>query len=162
MPRNDTYMRYDAVMHRYVLEEAYVLEHLNIDLRDVLNTSESADIANEADRLLKRVSDIVYSFVYRVVSRRNETERALALDERARPYILRAMEEQLLYMLNNGDLSAYAGINLANGVTIEKSRMRAGEIAPLAEDTLYESGFVSAVIQRNKTDIVPKYVEEGY
>lgn len=162
MPYSDTCMRYDAQKHRYVLLETYVLEQMNVDLREILDTSTVADTANAIDKLLDRLSMEVYSYVYRIVPHRYATERSLALDNAARPYILRALEEQLLYVLNNGDILAYSGVNLTSGATIDKSRILASGISPLAEDALYESGYLCAVVPRYKRDISPNYEEEGY
>ena len=162
MPYTDNTMRYDAAKHRYILTEDHVLEGMNIDLRDILNTSASADTANDVSRFLDRVSRIVYDYAYRVAALRFTTERSLALEDGARDFILRSMEEQLLYMLNNGDLSAYAGVNLQTGMSIDAKRLRSAEIAPLACDALMESGCICAVIPKYKTDIKPSYDTEGY
>ena len=162
MPYSDNQMRYDAIKHRYILTVDHVLESMNIDLRDVLNTSASADVANEAERVLDRVSKEVYSFIYRVAAYRFITERALAKDHDARPFLLSAMEEQLLYMLQNGDLAVQSGVNVQNGMAIDKTRLRAAEIAPMAYDIMMESGFVCAAVTRGLRDITPRYAEEGY
>lgn len=162
MPYSDNRMTYSYNDHRYTLTENHVLETMNIDLRSVLNTSTSADVANAVDRLLDRVSRIVYAFIYRVAAQRFATEKALALDEGARAYIQTAMEEQLVYMIQNGDISALSGVNVQSGLVIDKNAMRRAEIAPLAEDVLFGSGYVCAVIPRYKKDIEPRYAEEGY
>jgi hypothetical protein len=162
MPFNDSEMRYDYSKHRYILTEEHVLENMNIDLRDVLNTSMSADVANAVDRFLDRVSREIYAFIYRVAAFRNRTEKALALEPEARAVLLEAMEEQLLYILQNGDISAYSGVNLQSGMALDYKRLRAAEIAPLAYDALMNSGYVCAVIEKNTRDIVPQYAEEGY
>jgi hypothetical protein len=155
-------MEYDYRSHRYILTEDHVLEAMNIDLRSILNTSMSADVANAVSRLLDRVSRIVYSFVYRVVAFRFATEKVLALDEGARTFIQTAMEEQLVYMLQNGDISALSGVNVQAGTAVDKKTMRSAEIAPLSEDALISSGYVRAVIPRGEKDIEPHYEEEGY
>lgn len=162
MPYTDNQMKYDASKHRYILKVDHVLESMNIDLRDVLNTSASADVANEAERVLDRVSREVYAFIYRVAAYRNKTERALAVDPNARPFLLTAMEEQLLYMLQNGDLAVQSGVNVQNGMAIDKTRLRAAEIAPMAYDAIMESGYVCAAFSRGIGDIKPRYAEEGY
>lgn len=162
MPFADNRMKYDYNKHRYVLTEEHVLESMNIDLRAILNTSMSADMANVVDRLIDRVSFEVYSFIYRVCAFRYETEKTLALDNGARGVILEALEEQLLYILQNGDLAAMSGVNVQTGLAMDKSAKRAAEIAPLAEDVLISSGYVSAIIPRGMRDIIPHYEEEGY
>lgn len=162
MPFDDNRMKYSFQKHRYILTEEHVLESMNIDLRDVLNTSASADVANAVECFLDRVSREVYAFIYRVAAYRYKTERALAHDPEARLAIQEAMEEQVLYLFQNGDISAFSGINLQTGITVDKSRMRAAEIAPLAYDIIMSSGYVSAIITRGIGDISPRYTEEGY
>lgn len=162
MPYNDNRMTYNYLKHRYVLTEEHVLETMNIDLRDVLNTSASADVSNAVAAFLDRVSRQIYAFIYRVSAYRYKTERSLAHDAQARDTIQEAMEEQLLYLFQNGDLSAQSGINLQTGVVIDKSHLRSSEIAPLAYDVLMNSGYVCAVLSRGIPDIIPRYEEEGY
>lgn len=155
-------MSYDARKHRYVLVEECVLEDMNIDLRAVLNTSDVADVANAPQRFLERVSAVVYSYIYRHVPFRYKTERELALNDELRDYICDALKEQLLYILNNGDLTGIAGINVETGMGTDPARMREIEIAPLAKDILIDSGIVRAFIPKGERDIKPKYAEEGY
>lgn len=162
MPYSNNEMTYDQRKHRYVLNQEYVLEDMNIDLDAVLNTSDVADIANAADNFLKRVADIVYSYIYRVTPFRYKTERELAINEKNRAFLCDAMREQVLYMLNNGDISALSGINIESGAVIERSQMRSNEVAPLAKDVLIDSGIVRAFIPDNEFEITPKYEEEHY
>lgn len=161
-PYSDTRMRYDMSAHRYVLKEEHVLEKMNIDLRDVLNTSASADVGEAVKVFLGRISSEVYGFIYRTVAHRYSTERMLAKDAEAREMLLRAMEEQLLYVLQNGDLGAFSGVNVSSGTVVDRASMRKAEIAPLAEDALFEIGFVNSIIPRDRMDISPNYAEEGY
>jgi hypothetical protein len=162
MPFNDNRMVYNFEKHRYVLTEEHVLETMNIDLRDVLNTSMSADVANAVDRFLDRVSREVYAFIYRTAAYTKRTERALAIEPQARDMLLGAMEEQLLYVMQNGDFSLYAGVNVQSGATVDRNRLRAAEIAPIACDLIMESGYACAVLKRHERDITPLYEEEGY
>lgn len=162
MPYNDNNMNYNRYKHRYVLTEAHVLEALNVDLRTVLNTSDSADIANAPERLLDRVSKIVYEYIYSICAFRYKTERDLALDDKNRDFICEAMGEQLLYMLNNGDLYGMSGINADTGAVVDARSIRAAQIAPLAKDILINTGIVRAYVPMREREIEPKYTEEGY
>lgn len=155
-------MSYDARKHRYLLAEECVLEDMNIDLRAVLNTSDVADVANAPQRFLERVSAVVYSYIYRHVPFRYKTERELAMNDEWRDYICDALKEQLLYILNNGDFTGIAGINVETGMGADPARMREVEIAPLARDILIDSGIVRVCIPEGEREIKPKYEEEGY
>jgi hypothetical protein len=86
----------------------------------------------------------------------------MALDPAKRVAIRDAMAEQLIYVLNNGDLSAYTGVNIETGATIDPARMRAAEIAPLARDVLLTHGLCSPSFSLYDRDITPRYSEEGY
>ncbi len=162
MPYSDNQMTYNARAHRYVLKQECVLEDMNIDLGSVLNTSDVADIGNAPERLLDRVSAIIYSWIYSVNPFRFRTERELALNEKHRCFILEAMKEQLLYILNNGDLTAVSGVNVDTGLTIEEQRKRSSEVAPLAKDILINADIVKAFVPMYEREIVPNYSGEGY
>ena len=162
MAYDNNEMFYNKRKHRYVLTEECVLEDMNIDLGVVLNTSDVADVANAASKLLDRVSMLIYGYIYKAVPFRYKTERALALEDENRQPLYDAMKEQLLYMLNNGDFSNLSGINLDNGMVIEQSILRSAEIAPIAKDILIDAGIVRAYIKKNEKDISPSYEQEGY
>lgn len=162
MPYSDYEMTYDQRSHRYLLNEEYVLGVMNIDLKDILNTAESADMANAPGVFLGRISKLIYSYIYRIVAFKNSTERDLALDERNRDVLRDAMSEQVIYVLNNGDFSGFSGVNLQSGIAIDEKRIRAAEIAPLARDILISAGILTPIVPRFKRDIEPRYEEEGY
>ena len=155
-------MTYNERLHRYVLAQECVLEDMNIDLGAVLNTSDVADVANAADRFIDRVSLIIYSWIYSVNPFRFRTERELALNAEKRTFILEAMKEQVLYMLNNGDLSALSGINVDTGMTIETRKMLSAWVAPLAKDILIDADLVRAFVPLYERELVPNYKGEGY
>lgn len=162
MPYSDNQMTYNERAHRYVLTTESVLEDMNIDLGVVLNTSDVADVAIAQEQFLDRVSRIIYYWIYSVNPLRFRTERELAMNEPYRPFILEAMKEQVLYILNNGDLTALSGINLDTGMTIEESKKRASSIAPLSKDILIDAGIVKAFVPLYEREIVPNYKGEGY
>lgn len=162
MPYNDNNMIYNRSKHRYILTEEHVLESLNVDLRTVLNTSDSADIANAPEKLLDRVSKIVYEYIYSIVAFRYKTERDLAFDANYREALSDAMGEQLVYMLNNGDLFGMSGINAETGTVVDVRTIRGAQIAPLAKDILINTGIVKAYVPMREREIEPKYTEEGY
>ena len=162
-PISDALMSYDKTSHRYKLTELYVLQVLNRNLADVLaDNGAASDIAKEPSILLDRISKQIYGHCMRCTAAPYLRERRMALDILLRPHIAEAMAEQLIYVLNNGDLSAYTGINIDTGTAIDYNRMRVAEIAPLAKDILARCGLASVVINPWERDIEPKYDEEGY
>lgn len=162
-PLTDAHMIYNRTVHRYTLTELYVLQVMNRNLADVLaENGAAADIAKEPGMLLERISRQIYGYCLRSTATPNIRERRMALDGSLRPYIMEAMAEQLTYIMNNGDVSAYTGINVDTGMTIDPVRMRKAEIAPLAIDILVRCGLVNVLINPWERDIEPNYDEEGY
>ena len=162
-PMTDAHMSYDKTSHRYKLTELYVLQVLNRNLADIMaDDGAASDIAKEPSILLDRISRQIYGYCMRCSATPNLRERQMALDGGLRRFIMEAMSEQLIYILNNGDLSAYTGVNVDTGTTIDHARMRQAEIAPLALDILARCGLASVVINPWERDITPNYDEEGY
>ena len=161
-PYSDNHLTYDASVHRYKLTELGVLQRLNRNLGDVLaDNGGASDPRNEPNILLDRVSRQIYGFIYSHTAAPLRREREMALNPAYRAALMEAMEEQLIYILNNGDMSAHTGINLDTGMTVDPTRMRQAEIAPMARDILTRCGLCSVVINY-WTDIVPDYEGEGY
>ena len=162
-PITDARMSYDRTTHRYKLTEMYVLQVLNRNLADVMaDIGAASDIAKEPSILLDRVSKQIYGYCLKRTATPNLRERRMALELSLRPHIMEAMAEQLVYILNNGDLSAYTGINVDTGTNIDRNRMREAEIAPLAHDILARCGLANVTINPWVVDIDPTYDEEGY
>lgn len=160
-PFNDYAMTYDKSRHRYILTTEDVLVNLNINLHAELRTNGlAADEANEADKLLDRVSRIVYQHIYSHASRPRKMERRLALDPGLRDIIREAMEEQLLYILANGDYTNLSGINTETGAAHTES-IRAATVSPLAGEILMNAGLLFVGIDW-LPDIIPDYEEGGY
>ena len=160
---SDNYCVYNKSEHRYVLTRDYVLEQLNIDLCDVLNTSGNvSDVAKMPEIVLDRVSRQIYGYVYKASAYVCERERELALNDKHRPHLVAAMAEQLTYILNNGDVSAFSGVNPLNGMTVDPTRMRLAEIAPIARDILEGRGIISRRIYPMPYVDEPTYDKDGY
>lgn len=161
-PKSDTNLTYDASVHRYKLTELGVLQRLNRNLGDVLaDNGGASDPRNEPNIVLDRVSRQIYNYIYASTITPKRMERMLALDAAYREPIMAAMEEQLIYVLNNGDMTAHTGINLDTGMTIDPVRMRRAEIAPMARDILAQVGLTRLPIACWR-DITPDYEGEGY
>lgn len=161
-PYTDNYMRYDASVHRYVLTDEFVLEKMNIVLDELLDTSGGADIANEKAKFLNRISLAIYNYIYRLCPLRYRKERELALDAECRAPLQNAMEEQILYIMFNGDLSLSSGLNAVNGTQLEARRLRQSEIAPMAKDVLAAAKIIQIAVPSHVREIEPRYEEEGY
>ena len=64
-PYDDELMTYDYINHRYVLTKKGVESQLGIKLDTTLNTEGDANPSTLADRILAKVSQTVYSWLYR-------------------------------------------------------------------------------------------------
>ena len=163
-PYSDDHMIYDTADHRYRLTELYVLQRMNRNLSAILaDHGGASDTANEAGVLLDRISRQIYAYCLRTTPTPYKREQVMATDHAKRVAIRDAMAEQLVYVLTNGDLSAYTGVNLDTGATIDPNRMRMAEIAPMAKDILVTHGLASPTFSLlYDRDITPRYSEEGY
>lgn len=161
-PYSNDHLAYDASVHRYKLTELGVLQRLNRNLGDVLaDNGGASDPRNEPNIVLDRISRQIYGFIYSHTAAPMRREREMALNPAYRAPLMEAMEEQLIYVMTNGDLSAFNGVNLDTGMTVDLDRMRLAEIAPIARDILTRCGLLSVVIDYQR-DITPDYEGEGY
>lgn len=161
-PYSDNYLTYDAAVHRYKLTEKGVLQRLNRNLGDRLaDNGGASDHRNEPSIVLDRISRQIYGYIYSQTAAPMRREREVALNPSYRVPLMEAMEEQLIYVMTNGDLSAFNGVNLDTGMTVDPDRMRRAEIAPMARDILTRCGLLSVVIDYQR-DITPDYDGEEY
>lgn len=139
-PYDDEIMRYDYNTHRYVLTEQGVLTELGENLDTILNATADANPSTLAQRILKRVSDTVYRYIYRDTMNEEWLEYILATYPPLREIVKEMLQAQLLYMLMNGDIGLYSGVNIAKGqiMDIDKLRGRA-RIANDVEDLALQS-----------------------
>lgn len=106
-PYVDEYLTYDYTTHRYVLTEKDVLENLAIDLQAEFRP----DVKNSVEKFLKQVSTLVYGFIHSFSVNNLMQDFIIAKTEQGRAYIKEAMEQQLIYMLEVGDLSRSPDMN---------------------------------------------------
>ena len=139
-PHDDDIMKYDYNAHRYVLTEQGVLSELSENLDLILNATGDANPSTLAERVLKRVSQTVYMYIYRDTANEDWLEYILATYPPLRERVKEMLQAQLLYMLMNGDIGLYSGVNVAKGqiMDIDKLRDRA-RIAPEVEDLALQS-----------------------
>ena len=134
-PCDDEIMRYDYNTHRYVLTEKGVLFELGENLDVILNTTGDANPSTLAERILKRVSQTVYHYLYRDTVNEQWLEYILATYPPLRERVKEMLQAQLLYMLMNGDLGLYSGVNVAKGQVMDMEALRGrARIAPEVED----------------------------
>lgn len=134
-PFDDEIMKYDYAAHRYVLTSSGVLSQLGENLDVILNTTGDADSGTLAARVLRRVSQTVYMYLYRDTANEEWLEYILATYPPLREWVQEMLQAQLLYMLANGDIGLYSGVNVAKGQAMDVEALRGrARIAPEVED----------------------------
>ena len=134
-PHDDEIMKYDYQSHRYVLTSSGVLSQLGEDLDVILNSTGDANPGTLADRVLRRVSQTVYMYLYRDTANEQWLEYILATYPPLRECVQDMLQAQLLYMLVNGDIGLYSGVNVAKGQAMDVEALRGrARIAPEVED----------------------------
>jgi hypothetical protein len=93
---NDDYMQYDLASHKYVITEKALMEDKGLDIRAQFVNQPDVDVP----AFLKRVTMVVYGWLYRGVQNKDESEYALSLP-RFRDAIKEALEEQANAMLTS-------------------------------------------------------------
>lgn len=128
-------MIYDYNAHRYVLTENCVLRELGENLELILNATADASPSTLAARFLRRVSQVVYSYLYRYTQSEAWLEYILATYPPLRARVKEMLQAQTLYMLMNGDLGLMSGVNVAKGHAMDINALRGrARVAPEVED----------------------------
>lgn len=134
-PFDDEIMKYDYTKHRYVLTEKGVLTELGENLDVILNATGDANPSTLAERFLARVSQTVYTTLYRNSQGEAYLEYILATYPPLRPRIMEMLQAQTLYMLMNGDIGLMSGVNVAKGQAMDINALRGrARLAPEVED----------------------------
>lgn len=134
-PFDNGIMKYDFAAHRYILTSEGVLSELGENLEVVLNDSGDANASTLADRVLRKVSQTVYQYIYRDSMDPAWLEFILATYPPLREWVREMLQAQLMYVLENGFVSDYSGVNIAKGQTIDPNWLRGrARIAPEVED----------------------------
>lgn len=101
LPYSDDYLVYDYNRHIYILTEKDVFENCGINLQSMLKD----DIRNSIDVFLRNISLQIYGFIHSFSVENTLQDFIIAKTVSGRKMIKEAMEQQLIYVLTNGDLS---------------------------------------------------------
>lgn len=132
MPKDDKYMKYNYNLHRYELTEDAVLELIGENLNDI--TDGNVLLKN---KLLRDASDEVYGYIYEDSRSSDYLEMILAKDDDLRPIVQTMLIAQFEYMLFNGRLSLYSGVNMAKQSALDIYKVR--NEAKVAETVMQET-----------------------
>lgn len=159
-PFDDEALTYNYEEHRYVLKKEYVLDKTGIDLSRVLNPGYSSEPQKLANQFLDELSSEIYNWIYEHNANNLYQEFVMAKSPDFRVYLKRAMLEQVLYVLRNGDLRQYSGINLKTGQIIDPKLLKIKSISPNTQSELDKiiPGYGIAITYQG-TIIVPANIE---
>jgi hypothetical protein len=104
-PYSDEYMVFDEKTNRYVLTEKYILDAYGIDLQSIVNDRNAINPQAMSERVLRMVSNAVYNEIHKYNVNTQVQDQMITYVPSARDKIQRAMAEQFLYFMENGDLS---------------------------------------------------------
>lgn len=163
-PFNDEYMRYDYDEHRYILTQRAVLDKNNINLMERLNYGGDVNRERVADIFLDEISELVYSEIYNYSSQPAIPEYQIAKTPSARNAIMKAMLKQVDYVLVNGFINQYGGVDFKKGTKMESTADR--YLAPLSKNILTRPLAETKVplMYAGKYSVIfePHYEEWGY
>lgn len=123
-PFNDESMFYDYNTHRYYLTEKCALDELGINLALILNGEGDANSSTLPQRLLRKVSDSVYNWIYADSMNHEWLEFIMAFYAPLRDTVKEMLKAQLEYVLTNGFVNDYSGVNISKGQTVDINWLR--------------------------------------
>lgn len=134
-PYDDSNMRYDYALHRYVLTKEGVFELLGVNLDTQFNQFEPAARQRRAERFLRKVTNTVYDYIYEGSWNSQYLEYVLALYPQLRPYVQEMLVEQVEYALENNFIQDFSGVNVSKGSAVKKADLRGSmRVAKRVED----------------------------
>lgn len=134
-PYDDSNMKYDYALHRYVLTKEGVFELLGVNLDTQFNQFEPNARQRRQERFLKKVTNTVYDYIYEGSWSSQYLEYALALCPQLRPYIQEMLVEQVEYVLENNFIQDFSGVNVSKNSAVKKEDLRGSmRVAKRVED----------------------------
>ena len=129
-------MEYSTETHRYKLTNEYVLKVTGINLQEVLNPGMMSQPQQVSQNYLEQISKEIYEYIYETNDETLKQEYLLAKLPSLRKIIREAMLQQVLYVLNGGDLGLYNGVNLKTGQILDPRQLQQVGISPYAKREL--------------------------
>lgn len=140
-PFSDIHMKYDMKSHMYILTKEFMRDEYGIDLDSVLDSKGDANPVTLADRWLKRISLVLYEYIYSYSSDRECSMYILAMRQDFRDTIRTALGEFAFATLsNNIDYSIETGLNPNSGVILTEDFINSQGIPIGIKRILFSSG----------------------
>lgn len=103
-PYSDDYMTFDKTTGHYVLTEKALLEKCGTDIRTRLSDNATVNPDTVINMLLSTVSDSIYAYIHDSSAYPKQKDCLIAYSQELRGVIQKAMEQQAIYVMLNGDL----------------------------------------------------------
>lgn len=111
-PYSDEVLKYNYDAHRYILTADGVKKRIGVDLNVVVKSAFIPDKTTAVNQFLDDVSDEIYAYVYSYNIDNNYQEYLMAKSPQARENLEQAMLRQIQYILTNGKIDDYIGMNM--------------------------------------------------
>lgn len=121
-PHDDKYMIYNEELGQYVLTEE-AAERLGVNLSNRLRQRGAVNAEIAARNTLEQVSMMIYQYLHSQVFDENYQDYVIAKCPSARPVIQKALEQQLLYFLQVGNLLRSTDVNKRKLAIDENAKM---------------------------------------
>lgn len=113
-PLSSTDMLYDNEEHMYIMQPRYITTKTGVDLTLTINDAYVVDKNVAVKSLLSDISGQIYNYIYSYNFDNDYQEWLLAKSEMAREIIRKAILLQLGYVMGNGKINEFAGLQIDN------------------------------------------------
>ena len=103
-PYSDDYLFYDETTGHYVLTEKALVENVGVNLRERMAETALVNPDTAIKSFTRTVSDMIYQFIHEHNVDNRKQDRLIATIAELRQIIQKAMEYQVIYVLNVGNL----------------------------------------------------------
>lgn len=134
-PYDDGYMKYNYMRHRYELTEAAAFNELGLNFKE-FSDMETMDgnPSTLGARALKEVSAVLYSYLLEDCMNPEWLMYELATLPELRHVISEMLLSQTAYMMSNGNISTFSGLDIYKGSALERRRIKEAIIAPMVQN----------------------------
>jgi hypothetical protein len=130
-PIDDVNMVYDYNRHKYFITQQYMLDEYGVNLTLRLYDPELGESTNAPDIFLRKVSNYFYEMIYAHSMNRNLTEYLLAKTIEYREKIKFCLGELANYILDNGLIGEFAGVNFDKSSIMDIKETRNERLFPV-------------------------------
>lgn len=118
--KEDKFLKYDSINHRYYITPEYILNYYGTNLSEMSAFREDINPSTAVERYLKRLSMVLYNYIYEYANDKEIMEYLLASKYEWRDAIREALGELAYSFSQTGnDFSLVNGLTLDSGKELE-------------------------------------------